>query len=63
MITFDMNICNRCKKIKDCPDRKIFYKYALQAINEMTSNEGGSRSGIMILSCQEPNLLAEETQG
>ena len=61
MWTFDMNRCNQCFKISDCPDRKSIHK-TLSGIVQTEETAAGSRSGIIVMVCHEPNLLAKETE-
>jgi len=53
MWTFEMNRCISCHKVDKCPDAKIIQKTLRNLLDEVESNEGGSKAGMIIVVCKD----------
>ena len=56
MWSFEMNRCIQCMKIETCPDAKAIQKTLRTLLDEVETNEGGSRAGTIVVVCREQDL-------
>lgn len=58
--TMDMNRCNQCPKCATCPDKTMIHKATHALTGVLIDNKDGSRAGMLVLVCREPELMRQE---